>query len=183
MSEPSSTGVRLLSAFPRALANISADPILAPGLSVQSIPVPAMILPARGLPNDWQLVRNFVYRFSAGIQVTSAGPTEVSIESAGMQLQTFGNPLPPSSLGCTLINAARFSNLTALAQDCAISFDEWEIDTNDLLQLGGVNCSVFRLSLFVTFNNTGAAPKGSTITGYAKASAAQFDNYRFDKWE
>lgn len=181
MSEESSTGVKLLSANPRALValNVPNATVIAPGLSTTSLQVPVMIdQPYRGIAGNWPILRNRRMKFSGSTIINSAGASEVSLESAALSLFVF---TPTQTL--QLVNAARLSNLSALAQNAPVSFDEWLIDHNDLLALSLQAGTYFQLFIYLTLNNTGAAPKGLNTPSYIQCDAAQFDNYRFSKWE
>lgn len=184
MSEETSTGVKLLSAFPRALTKVAWPPspavTLPPGLSTVQIPLVAQPVKSQIDQYHWPLNRNFRFRFSASIVFSSGGPLEVSIESCGMVLTDIASAVLMS-------NAGRLSSLTALAQNVTLSFDDWLIDTNDLLTLlAGQSINDqrnFLLWIYIVCNNTGAAPKGYQAAGFFQSDAAQFDNYRFSKWE
>jgi len=184
MSTETDTGVKLLSAFPRALIPLNQTGSIHPGLLTVQIPLPAM--PNKSIIDQyhWPLTRNYRFRFSGSVVFTSAGPTEVSIESCAMVLTDI--------LGDVLMsNAGRLSSLTALAQDVGLSFDEWLVDTNDLLSLlaGAAQLPTelrnnFKLWIYIVANNNaGSAPKQYNAQGFFQSDAAQFDNYRFSKWE
>jgi hypothetical protein len=187
-SKPSSTGTRLLSAYKRAWATVNQTQIQAPGLSTVVVDSPAMILPpVKAVPAGkvWPLMPNLVYRFSGNMIATSANPNVMSIESAGMALilGTQANPLAfGGPLGFTHVNAARLSAQSALLQQSPITFDEWEIDCNDLLT-AYPTAQTLILQAYMTLNDTGVAPKQVDTQVNFKATAAQFSNYRFDKWE
>jgi hypothetical protein len=179
MSELSSSGVKLLSAYPRGLLKIFNDADAAPGLQSFLLPIPKMSVPgAPGL--DWPIGRNVRFKFSGSLVVTSTGADLLSLESAGMQLICNSGAFPQANPP-NLLNSARLSSLTALAEGAPISFDEWLVDCNDLLTMG--QFPSFRLFMVVNLNNTGAVPRETIIQGVFQCSAAQFDNYRFDQWE
>jgi len=182
----SSTGVKILSSNPRALVAIQYPPPAAPfplppGLFTIQVPLP--VQPVRSTNNGlsifgWPTTRNWRFKFSASLAFSSlAGANQVSIESGAMVIT--GDAAAPDILAS---NAARLANLTALAQNATMNFDEWLVDVNDLLTLRP-RLSFFNLWLYLTVNNTGAAPKDFAIQGQFTSDAAQFDNYRFTQWE
>ena len=197
----SNTGVKLLSANRRALlradlytqgAGATGIPLPPHALTTLQSPIPPAIYGAVGIsgggPKGWPVVQNRRYKFSGSAIFTSGSPGDVSLESAGMFLFLLdaATGLPAGQL----FNAARLSTTTALAQGVIMSFDEWDIDCNDLIQLSAQTAAVVRASslAFVLYaqavlNNTAGAPVGFTWQITVQADAAQFDSYRFTKWE
>jgi hypothetical protein len=181
----SSTGAKLITAYPRALVaeNNIAGSVLAAGVSVLIVPVQAALGDLD--PSSFILRQNRRYKFSASARLFPANPSQVSLESAGMVISIAGG-LPA---GFELQTAARLGAITALAYNQAISFDEWDIDANDLIAMNRTAAALlvggaqnFKLSLQFTLNNVGAA----SLIGYTTTTSeevADFDSYRFSKWE
>jgi hypothetical protein len=189
----SSTGVKLLSAYPRALQGYyeHAHPIVA---GVQNILIPfrcAGVAVGPAGNNYFPLRANRRFRFggSAVLYLAASGISHVAIESAGLTL-VLGTDASPLT-GHQLLSAARFGSLTALASGNQISFDQWEVDCNDLLQMTfpqgppGANPGPyqnFALYETIVINDTGGATNAD-IFASLEISAADFNSTHFDKWE
>lgn len=189
-TKESSTGAKLLSAFPRVwIRSYQAGVRLPPGLQQlitdggAAVPgfLVALVKPAGGNPKLWPVTRNLRYRF-AGNSLTDveSGSGSMAVESAGMQIAV-GTIAAPGSLGIWA-NAARLSSLTALLLNQNVSFDEWEIDCNDLLS-AFPTAQCFNLYLQFVINNTDVNDHKVDLTSNLIAEAALFDSYRFSKWE
>lgn len=180
----SSTGAKLLSAYPRALVTAYLGTPLAPiilpgGFSTQDVAIPRALVPPGPAPgNEFPIRQNLRYKFSGNASFSSASPADVSIESAGLLISF--NSLRQ------YFQAARLSSLTALAEKAPISFDEWLIDCNDFLAASDVvhgnQERAFGLYVRVNVNKVGG-PTEFYITANVQIAAANFDSYRFDKWE
>ena len=194
-SKESSSGVKLLSAYKRGLYSVVDNMLLSAGLESIWQACPEMVVeqpPYPAQPWIFRVRPNFRYKFSGSAQINSVAPGDVSCESAGMQLalattvaDLTGTLLAPSPLkpGLFLLtNAARLSNTSALAQQMPISFDEWLIDCNDLLTINP-SAQGFQVVEFMTTNNTSVAPHEANVSFNFQVAAAQFSDYRFDKWE
>ena len=190
-SKESSSGVRLLSAYKRGLVTIQQQPLIPSHLSIVSQPCPEMVVeqpPVPAQPWIFRVRPNFRYKFSGSASIDTADPGDVSCESAGMQLGFGANPATLGGLYTvtidpkTLYNAARLSNTSALAARMPISFDEWTIDCNDLLTIDPA-AQYFQLIEFMNLNSLAGAPIAANIIWNFQVAAAQFTDYRFDKWE
>jgi hypothetical protein len=146
------------------------------------IPIPVMVLPPYGGdPLAWPVSRNVRMRFKGETLVTTGGPTEVSLESAALVLILQNAAYTTIA---TRLQPARLSNLSALAENAPVSYDDWLIDHNDLLAIPPAQSArLFTLFAYLTLNNTGAAPKGVVLPTTIELAAAQFTDYRFDQWE
>ncbi len=197
ISKPSSSGVRALTAYKRALNLAISEALQAPGLTTVLNTSQAMLIEPGPFQTTtdlsgvnhfitWPLQRNLRYRFSGDGILTSGAPGAVSLESAGMAI-TLGvasNPFlyATTPSGFNRVNAARLSAQTALAQSQPISFDPWEIDCNDLLQLYPL-ATYLALFTFFNINNTHAAAVQVNAQTTFEAAAVQFQDYKFDIWE
>jgi hypothetical protein len=190
-SKESSTGVRLLSAYKRGLVTLQTQPLIHPGLTIQSQACPEMVVeqaPLTAQPWIFRIRRNFKFKFSGSASIDTANPGQISCESAGMQLGFTANPGVLGGLYTVTIdpltqyNAARLSNTSALAARMPISFDPWEIDCNDLLTVNP-NAQWFQLIEFLNVNSVAGAPVAANIVWNFQVAIAQFTDYHFDKWE
>lgn len=188
-TKESSTGAKLLTAFPRAFVPQNISGIILPA-GVNALDLyfrPALVPAGPFVPTDepfsvlsWLVTQNLRFRFSGSAVVTpETGAGAISLESAGLYLRMFNTAL--ARLG-QLQNAARLSSTTALASNQPISFDEWDIDCNDLIS-AFLGVHDFSLRATLNLNNTDAVAHKIDISCTLLVEAAIFDSYRFSKWE
>lgn len=191
-SKESSTGVRLLSAYKRGLAQADNLEIIAKGLTTLSSACPEMVVeppPFPAQPWIYRIRRNFRFIFSGSASINAADPGDISVESAGMRLTTAATPAVLTGDATSRLagaqsfwNAARLSNTSALAAFMPISFDPWTIDCNDLLT-SNPSAQWFQLVEYVVANSVAGVPVELTFDTNFQVDVAQFTDYHFNKWE
>ena len=161
---------KLLSALPRIIMPFSntGTPYLAPaGLGT----IDALLINPFPIP----MFHKVKLDASLVISVDSAHQSDVSLESANMQLQLV-------STGLALISqAARLSSLTALAQGQVVSIDPFDVDGYELAVAGGIgaNPNLLQLAISLTFNNSSGTYATLTWSGSATKLETIWNSYEF----
>ena len=182
----SGSGAKLLSANRRTLFFANDPSInLPPGISDPStkLPYPGEVGRPAGL--YWPLVRNRRYRFKlSGLFSPNGGQQVLSLESAALDL------LPVDQFGPEEIGygkQATFGTTTALAANQLVTIDDFIVDCNDLLQMGRGGplgqFSSFEILLRYMINNTGVDMWTASLPTTWEYTWADYNSYRFDKWE
>jgi hypothetical protein len=185
-SQESSTGATIKSANRRSLVQTTSQTNVLPGLFPIFVFLPNPEGPINGDPNAWPVRELRRYRFKASCRVNPlGGESVISLESASLQITFPGLP-PAQQTGYG--TAARLSSTTALAAEQLISIDDFVIDGSDMLALiartpNSLSVPVFQVAIQVVANNTGVASWFVQLNAVWDYNQADFNSYRFDKWE
>jgi len=188
----SSTGARVKSANRRTLLfnfDSKGAPInLPPGLSDPSVVLPYPGEPGQGRPaaKYWPVVALRRYRFKvSAIFSPNGGQQVLSLESAALDIMPVDTG-GPEEVGYG--KTASLSTTTALAANQLISIDDFVVDCDDLQSLASAGSGLgsfnsFQVLLRFMINNTGVALWTAGIPATWEYVWADYNSYRFDKWE